>query len=106
MVKTIYEYYCDCCEKRVESKDDLRWLSLKMEDEQCKTERTAGGMSYVVSRFYIGNGGDRKYFCEECYQKYRKTIDEFVKALAELGIKQNKAYTGEKEDDEEEDDLL
>ena len=105
MVKTMYEYYCDCCNKKVESKNDLKWLSLKMEDEQCKIERTRGGMSYTVSRFHIGHG-DERYFCEECYQKYRKTIDEFVKALAELGIKQNKAYTGEEEDSEEEDDLL
>lgn len=95
MRKVIEEYYCDSCGNKMESEENLNYVNLKFQDEKCVCHR-----GDIVSRFYII--GKKKGFCSDCYSKYRKTIDDFISSLAELGIKQENIY----EEKEEEDDLV
>jgi len=84
MKKVIEEYYCDCCEKQVESKDKLYYHDIYLYDDE------------INRRLFATHGN----FCKECNNKYNNDLKSIIKILS------NHYGNDIKKDKEEEDDLL
>ena len=97
MVVEKFEYYCDCCMKQVEKKEDLKNIKILLEDEQCKRNTSRLAASPIIPRLYVDFD---KAFCPSCYEDYRNAISDFVSTMAQFGILEDK------EEEEDDDDLM
>lgn len=97
MVVEKFEYYCDCCMKQVEKKEDLKDIKLMLEDEQCKPNRSRLPARPIIPRLCVERYN--KSFCTTCYEDYRNAINNFVSTMAQFGIAEYK-------DEDDDDDLM
>lgn len=96
MVVEKFEYYCDCCMKQVEKKEDLKNIKLLLEDEQCRRNTSRLATSPIIPRLYVDFD---KSFCPSCYEDYRNAINNFVATMSQFGITEYK-------DEDDDDDLM